>query len=368
MRPVSDLFLASVRGGGRLRTRVTLTPVIGDPVDLFVIDGSITLDRTADRRGRGSLTISAVNPLTGEPVTTNQDAFGAAPYGATVQVWRGFEYVAGSIEVVSLGIYRLDSAPRQVLEQQVALDLVDLSAQIADERFVAPRTFTKTTLVEDAIEDLILDVFPSATVHKPGDTTTLGKRTVLEQDRWQACIDFATSIGCNIYPDADGDWQLVDVPDPTASLSVWSVDASPEGVMIDATINQTRQSVYNGVVVTGEPAEKHAPAYALVTDDDPSSPTKWGGPFGRVPDFYSSETIRDNTQAQAVGEARLRDLLGVARSVDLTAVPNPALEPGDQIETVFPDGTSETHLIDAVTIGLQPDGQQTLKTRATVAA
>lgn len=365
MRSVSTRFLDAVRGGGELAVRASLDPITGPSVDLFVVSGDVTLDRTADQRGSGSLTVPAVDPATGLPISTSLSPFGAAPYGAELSLYRGFNYADNTSELVRLGVFRVDSAPRSIGENQVQLSLVDRSAQLNDEKLVAPVTFTGATLVEDAIESLITDVYPSAVVNLPGDSTTLGKRTVIDQDRWQAIKDFAASIGCEVYVDQDGEWVVQDVPDPTAGVSVWTINAGSDGVLVDGTITPTRQGVYNGVVVTGEPAEKHAPAYALVTDDDPASPTMWGGPFGRVPDFYTSETIRTDVQAQAAGEARLRDLLGVARAVDLSAVPNPALEPGDTVTVVYPDATTELHLIDSVQTTLAPDGAQSITTRAT---
>lgn len=367
MRSVSSRFLDAVRGGGELATRAVLTPITGPSVDLFIISGDVTQDRTADQRGSGNLVVPAVDPSTGVAISTNLSPFGAAPYGATIQLFRGFNYADHTTETVSLGIFRVDSAPRDIGENQVSLSLVDLSAQLNDEKLVAPVTFAGTSKIEDAIESLITDVYPAAVVNTPGGTATLGKRTVIDQDRWQAIKDWSAAIGCETFVDQLGHWQVQAVPDPTAGTAVWTIDAGADGVLVDGTITPTRQGVYNGVVVTGEPAEKHAPAYALVTDDDPTSPTLWGGAFGRVPDFYSSETIRTDAQAAAAGTARLRDLLGAARSVDLSAVPNPALEPGDTITVTYPDGTSELHLVDSVQTSLAPDGAQAITTRATPA-
>jgi hypothetical protein len=89
----------------------------------------------------------------------------------------------------------------------------------------------------------------------------------------------------------------------------------------------------------------------MAVDSGTQSPTRWGGPFGRVPKFYSSPFITTYSQAWAAAHAMLAKELGLPYSADFTAVPNPALEPGDPVRVSYP-GRAETHIIDRMTVPL----------------
>ena len=71
-----------------------------------------------------------------------------------------------------------------------------------------------------------------------------------------------------------------------------------------------------------------------------------------------SSSVQDAAQALAAAESLLRLRLKMTRALKLTAAPNPALEAGDTIEVVFPDGREERHQIDAVTIDLAGGAQE----------
>jgi hypothetical protein len=111
------------------------------------------------------------------------------------------------------------------------------------------------------------------------------------------------------------------------------------------------------VLVKGQPQADLPPVSALATFDDPASPIRWGGPFGHVAILADSTTVTTAEEAQAAADSLLRLRLKQTRSLELTAAPNPALEAGDTIEVIFPDGRVEQHLVDATTISLATDAQ-----------
>jgi hypothetical protein len=91
----------------------------------------------------------------------------------------------------------------------------------------------------------------------------------------------------------------------------------------------------------------------VARDDNPASPTDWNGPFGPVPGFYSSPLLLTEGMAQKAARTILNRSLGLHYNVDLSAVPNPALETGDPILVTFDDDTGAViHLIDTLKIGL----------------
>lgn len=145
---------------------------------------------------------------------------------------------------------------------------------------------------------------------------------------------------------------------------VWLIDTGRLGVMVDADEALDRTGVYNGVLVVGQNTAQDAPVSALVTDDAPTSPTRWGGPFGKVVRIEQSTAVQSAGQAAAAADVLLDRRLGLTRSLMLTSAPNPALESGDIVDVLFEDGRRERHVIDKLQLDLGPSGAQTLSTRS----
>ena len=82
------------------------------------------------------------------------------------------------------------------------------------------------------------------------------------------------------------------------------------------------------------------------------APIRWGGPFGKVALLADSTSVATDQDAAATAQSLLNLRLKQTRSLTLTAAPNPALEAGDTIRVRFPDGRTETTLIDATTIDI----------------
>jgi len=164
------------------------------------------------------------------------------------------------------------------------------------------------------------------------------------------------------------------VPNPVAltftgaggalGFPVWLIDTGATGVMVEAEEALDRTGVYNGVLVVGQNSAVDAPVSALVYDNAFDSPTRWGGPFGKVVHVEQSTAVQNTSQAQAAAEALLDKKLGLTRSITLTISPNPALEAGDIVDVAFADGRRERHVIDALTCDLGPEGAQSLVTRS----
>jgi hypothetical protein len=102
-----------------------------------------------------------------------------------------------------------------------------------------------------------------------------------------------------------------------------------------------------------------------VTNDDPTSLLRWGGPFGKVARIETSGAVANAAQAAEVGAALLAQRSGLARALSVSAAPNPALEASDVVTLSFADGRVEEHLIDAVRLGLDARGGQTFAVHAT---
>jgi hypothetical protein len=181
--------------------------------------------------------------------------------------------------------------------------------------------------------------------------------------RADAVHELALAAAAETYFDGEGNY-VFDQPAGTLD-PVWTVDTGQNGVMISADESLSRTGVFNGVLVQGQNTATDAPVSSLVVDNDASSPTVWGGPFGKVARIEQSAAVQTTQQATDAATAILNRRLTLQRAITVTQAPNPALEAGDVVVVVFPDGRQETHLVNSVTVDLGPAASQTLVLQAT---
>lgn len=369
MRGVSDRFLSTLRGShlAVFRARVCETFQTGlDPVgtEITVGGGDVKYSATAAIRSTLDLDTSASWPTKATDLLT--------PYGNELFVQRGLSYGNGQYEWVGLGYYRIDTPEQdQAPDGPVTISGQDRMAGIVDARFLTPRQFAATLSRGALVALLVTEVYPAAVVEwddaavRDGLT---GRTVVAEEDRAETLRDFITSLGKVGYFDHRGVF-VVRTPPSIDVAPAWTIDAGRDGVLVELSRSLTREGVYNAVSATGEAGDTTAPARAVAYNLDPSSPTYYLGRFGPVPRFYSSPFLTTNAQCQTAAEALLRQVLGLPYQVDLTAVPNPALEPFDVVRVRYPKRSrsrslrTEIHVVDEVTIPLEPTGPVKLRTR-----
>lgn len=354
--PVSDRFLATLAQPHTVVTQVQLFRTDGEVVDLPHTGGSVQVDRKASVRRTCTATSADVSLIP----TTPADKL--AVYGARLRVSRGIDYGDGTQELVPLGLFRLDDVDGDPMLGPVTLAGKAIECVVQDDKFTAPYRATGT--VVGAITALILRSIPDAQVVSLVADTAIGARTWdVEGDPWAAVQEIAAVVGAECYTNADGTFVISTLPDLSTALPVWSVEAGEGGVYLKGTRGMSSAGVYNGVVARGEGTESGAAAVSwLATDGDTGSPTYWGGPFGRRPMFYSSATIINSAQAQAAAELKLQAAKAPNATGDFSALPNPALEPGDVLRVVHPDGLKELHQVASFTVPLEPSGDFPIST------
>ncbi|WP_244885049.1 DUF5047 domain-containing protein [Wenjunlia vitaminophila] len=310
--------------------------------------GSVTVDRGAAVRRTCTVTVSDTSLI---PMTPSAEM---AICGARLRILRGIQYADGTVETVPLGVFRVDSVSGDPDFGPVAITGSGLEAIIGDDRFMAPYSTRANTAAVTAIAALVRESIPGIVVVASVSDEPLGPRTWdREANRWDAVRELATAVGADVYVDADGQVVVAELPDLLTAPIVWSVDAGPGGVLISAERGYSREGMHNVVVASGENTETgSAPVSATAMDDDPGSPTYYLGPFGRVPRFYSSPTLTTVSLAQGAANKLLRDSVKLASTADITAVPNPCLEPGDVIRVTYGSGDRELHQVQSYTIDL----------------
>jgi len=208
----------------------------------------------------------------------------------------------------------------------------------------------------------VREVYPDATIEYDFSAggSTFSTDHVAEEDRFAFLRDVAKSRGKIMYWDYRGVLKVVSPPDPT--IPVYEINAGRGGTMITLSRSLSRQGVYNGVVARGDQPTDDAQPIALVVDNNPASPTYWNGRFGKVPRYYYSSFITTTAQATSAATSLLQQAIGLPYSIELNAVPNPALEPYDSIQITAPDAT-DVHVIDSLSTPLTYQGTMIGSTR-----
>lgn len=361
MRSTTPKFLELVRQSHVIAAACTLIFPDGATADVPVQAGNVRNDRTADSRRAGTVQI----PWSLQAGANLGVDLRTLSLGGYATVSRGIRYADGSTELVLLGRLRVESVSWDTLDASASLELADRMSQVRDEPFTTPYAAAGRTHWQACV-DIVHAVFgDTIAYHTPYQPTDVMTDVFYSGQRSDALSDLRSSVGAETYFDADGDFVFAQAPGDNDPV-VWTIDAGATGVMINAQENLDRTGIYNGVLVSGQPDAESPPISALAVYDDPSSPIRWGGPFGRVALLADSTSVQTVEQAASTAQSLLQLRLKQTRSVDLTIAPNPALEAGDTIVIEFPDGRTETHLVDAVTTDLGT-AQQQVVTRIHVA-
>ena len=313
-----------------------------------IVSGQVDFDRTAARLARLSATIAEP-----ERVTLTADDI-LTPYGYELLVWRGIR-LGVTDELVPLGVFPIQTSDVDGTTLASSIVAEDRSRLVSDARFEDVYQVAAGTNYATAIQALIGDGVSGLEYLFPSTTYTTPVLTFAAQDdRWDAAQQMAKSIGHELLFDGLG--RLVMRPEPTFSATP---DATiTEGVnMVSVAVRLDRATAYNKVIATSTNASTGAQYRGVASDDDPSSPTYYNGPFGKKPRFYASEFLASDAQCATAAASILAANLGVARSVDFTAVPDPRLECSDVVRIVRSRlNLDELHIVDTLSIGLGADG------------
>lgn len=343
---------------------------------LGVVAGSLTLDyRRNIRRQTSGLKVASYNSSLdtdfADRLDTRDFLEALTSSSAEITVEWGLAFPDHTTEWVTLARLRVEESTRTL--NAALLDVsaaYDGGSRVADFTIVTPYVpftggGTKLTYV-NAIKALVEDAFPSTslpvwTVAGGVDTTSLPPdNTVFTGDRWAAVNALAQAINVTVGADASGGWRIA--PATPSTTSVWSVAHGSNGVLVAETTAYSRRKQYNAVAIRWQNPDGTG-GLSYIADVDSASPTYYYGPFGKKPRPEETlATVTTSGQADAAATTILQQCSGRTRSISLTTVHNPLMEPGDVLTLRLPDGSVEDHVIDAITIPLEK-GIMSMETR-----
>lgn len=328
---------------------------------------SVTADRTAEVR------YTASAELTG--VVEGRD--GINSIATNVRLWQGVTLPRTATVWFPAGRYTVTRTKRS-LSGALPVELDGIEDDLRAASFPTART-VGPGVAQDLVEALVAEALPGVPIAwRAGvNAATQIPQIVASDDRWAVlsqgtdsagtATGIAAALAGEIWVDARGVVTVGPVPTLDDTV-VWRIGRGVGGALVVPQPEQTSEGLANVWAVSGDGGDG-SPAVGPVFawDDDPNSITYAGpdpvndplapqrlGLYGvrlRV-QRYSSALITTFNQATDVANAKLADSLGIQASLSLTAVCNPALEPGDLVEVEVSDGVWEKHLIDSLSYTL----------------
>lgn len=360
MWPASTSFVTALARPHTVTLRANAYRGTTDLGDLVVAGGSVRVDAaSATRRALQGLVVPSPDGRT----STLRRLIDTET--CEIQIWRGIRYPTGRIEEIPLGRFRVDTLTDTLGQPgSITIDGSDRIARVVDDRFLAPRSAASGITIIAQITRLVQESIPGVPVlDETGDPTIVRSGVVWDRDRWGAVTDLATSIGAIVWADPTGSIRISRAP-TLADPATWMVDDTIRGVVVDGRRSTTRAGVRNVIVASSAPTDGSAPITAIAQDNDPTSPTRVGGPFGRVPGFYSSPLLTSQAQAATAAAAILGRSIGRRRTLSLDLAVNPALDAGDRLDVLITGDPWQRHIVDNFTVPLDVDGAMSIDTRA----
>lgn len=360
MWPSTLTYQAALRAPHRRAVWVDVYDINGQPraLGLRPSGGSVSASLTNRVTRTASFTMDRDwYPLTAEDPLS--------PEYAVVHIHAGIQYATGAAETFPLFVGRVWDATLGA-DGQVAFSCEDLAADVVAYRFEQPRTTTAgMTLAE--IRRLISEAVPQAVF---GTDTVTDEPTPLsltwDEDRGQALDDLAQSLGGRWYARGDGSFVVRPFNYTTGPVAQEFRDG-PGGLLTAASIPRSRAGVANSVVVVSERADGTTPIRVPARDTATSSPTRFGGLFGRVSEVIKVQTPLSFPQAQTLAQTQLRAGSALTRQWNASVVPDYSIEPGDTVDLQFMH-VRDTQIIDSITYPLDTETQMTFSARAGLGA
>lgn len=240
----------------------------------------------------------------------------------------------------------------------------DRGIRVMKARFERPVTTSGNTVA--AIQSLVTGADSRITFTDHTGSTAGHAASLWERDRADAVRRLAESIGAVLYFHPDGSAHLWPQPTTEGAIPAWSIGRGRGGAKVSSARGQSQDGVYNAYVVVGEGVDGAAGVTAVARDIDPASPTRYGGPYGKVPRFLRTSLVRTQQQANIAAAAGLARSVGEAWTIDLSGLPNPALEVGDVLSVEVEPGVWHMHMLDGYELPLSP-GVVSYSTRSTAA-
>lgn len=346
-----DLALVIPRGGFQ---RYFVADVMVDGVrvlsDLRLAQCDLTSDGTAKIRNQGTVIIEYSDEL-GQSVVPEDLESWFTPYATSLNISMVIKnseieekVLRGTYVIRSLGsassTTKVVGEHRYTVGSRITLRLVDMFRRVQRERFAGPSSPAGANAWDE------LGLLTGLPLARNVDDVAIPRSITYETDRLDAVFTIGRLLEGTPYLDPNN--RL------TIESDTWGSETEEFALGESGTITQltpddiTDEGIYNQVVVRSHDDDQVS---VLATAELTSGPLRYGGPFGRVPFFASSEFITTTVAAQAYADAQL-PLVSSQAAVPylIQAVVDPRREVGDVVPFTTEDGTALVGRIQKLTL------------------
>lgn len=348
--PASDAFIQALSHSHKMVADVLLIRGAGvEPVPF--VGGTVTATYNA-QVGRSATVIMERNYYDLLELSTLSDV---------VMIRTGIP----TYEMVPLITGRIDAVQQDRTTGTITLTVVDRAADVVRALFETPWAVAAGQSTTAVMTQMIQDVDPGFGVDVgPGVVDAATIVGAYEEDRGSALDELAKGINAVWMATRTGSFEIASNPyQGTAVDSGLIVRNGTTGTMQQATDTVSRQAVTNSVTVISEPVTSGAnPIRVTVRDDDPSSPTYWGGPFGKQNCVIRNDTLTTIGEAQAYAQRLLDQSLAMVHSWQISTPHFPLLDPLDVFTTIY-DGEEKQQVVVSIEYPLLAPESTTISSR-----
>jgi hypothetical protein len=283
------------------------------------------------------------------------------PFGTHLRCFRGVRYGDGSVDE-----FPIFSGPLKRVTPQVGdvatVTANDLANEVILAGFIGPSQSDAGADVVAEFQRLVSGGYPAATFGTSDTFPNTVPALSYDTDRGAALDALAKASGAFWYPLADGRFVIRRIP-WTVPLSMQPLrmgsgdepSIGTAGTVTSAWPDRGNDGVVNRLVISVERPDGSAPVFAVVQDDDPTSKTWIGGPYG-VKAVTIRLTSADNA-ATALSAAKAAFARAKARTEAwrINCVPDASIELGDAIGLYW-RGRFKLQLVAGYTMPLEPNG------------
>lgn len=353
----SALYKRAIHRPHRRQYRIDVTDIDGTPLvsNLRVFDATVEANLTNRVTRSATFTVS-------ESMFPRLPTDALSPYQAVASISAGVTYPDGSQELFPLFKGRVYTVARYG-DGRVTLSCDDLAADVVAYRLERPWVRAFPNSIVDESRSMILDAVPQAVFGTDDVTDAPTPDLAWDEDRGRALDDLANALGARWYTLGDGSFVMREFPYDVGT-PVQDILDGEAGLMGDATVQITRDGTANSVTVVSERMDGTDPIIINARDIDPSSPTFFGGLFGKVSQIIKVQTPQTVSQAQVLARAQLNAAKALTEQWTIECVADHTLEPGDTINVRY-RGYSSVQLIDRITYPVASvSDRMTLSTRS----
>lgn len=337
MRASSTRFANAVTGSHRIATELESWRG-GELLGVVEFaDGSVEADGERAVPGSLKLTIPAGPSQENVP---RDPLHPLAPYGQRIHVSRGVVFQDSTRELLDLGWFQIESCDPDYLSGQLTLEAVSLEEPLDEAKLPTPRQVPAGATFLSELEALVEQRLPVSEVLGVADRACPTDR-LWEGSRLEAIGQLAAAWPARIRCDDQGVLTVlapVDQLTPAQRTPVLTLETGERGVVAKWNAPTSREELYNAVFARGEEATGDARAVnGYAYDNDPNSPTLYGGPFGERVLEYASPLLATKAAADAAALTILKRRLRRSRTVTVELVPDPRLQLDDYVTLDTPE-------------------------------